>query len=115
MGTLRWLRTAVLAAASAAALLGALTAPARVTLLGAPLVGAVAAAVPVLVAWGTESPRPSPRALWLAGTGGMLGVPAVFGLSLLGSAGAALLVLALLPAAVRPAGSRPPRRSAARR
>ncbi len=115
MGTLRWWRTAVLATATGAALLGALTAPARLTLLGAPLVGAVSVAVVVLAAWGTESPRPSPRTLWLAGAGGTLLVPLVFGLSVLGSAGGVLLALLLLPAAVRPSRPRTPPRGAVRR
>ena len=83
---------ALLGVVVGAAGLGALTSPARVTLLGAPVVGAVATAVPLLVAWGDVRPRPSPRTLALTGCAGALAVPLVAGLSLLGLTAAVLLL-----------------------
>ena len=94
----------MLALALVPALLGALTSPARLTLVGAPLVGAVAVAVVLLPAWGLQVRRPSPRALTLTGVVGALAVPFVVGLPLLGPAGTALLgaLAALGVVGVRP-------------
>ena len=83
----------MLALAVAPALLGALTSPARLTLVGAPLVGAVAVAAVLLPAWGLGVRRPSPRALTLTGAAGALAVPFAVGLPLLGPAGTGLLAL----------------------
>ena len=90
-----WLRTTVVGAAVGAALLGALTSPARVTLVAAPLVGAVAAAVPRLAAWGLDLQRPSRRTLGIVGAVGVLSVPLAAGTALL-APGDLLLPAALL-------------------
>ena len=85
----------MLAVALAPALLGALTSPARVTLVAAPLVGAVAAAVPRLAAWGLDLRRPSRRTLTVVGAVGLLSVPLAAGAALL-APGELLLPAALL-------------------
>ena len=91
-------RTTMLAVAVVPALLGALTSPARVTLVAAPLVGAVAAAVPRLAAWGLDLHRPSRRTLTVVAAVGVLSVPLVAGTALLAPGDlvlpAALLALA---------------------
>ena len=103
----------MLVAALAPALLGALTSPPRLTLLGAPLVGAVAAAVPQLAAWGLDRRRPSPRTLAVTATAGAVAVPLVSGMALIAPGipvlPAALLVLAAAGVGISRAGSPSPR------
>lgn len=108
-------RAVLLGCGVAVALLGALTGPPRVTLVGAVLGGGVAVAAPRLAAWGLELARPSPPTLALAVTIGALVVPTVLGLALLGPAGPVLALAPLLvvrppraPAATRPARGAPP-------
>ena len=96
-------RTVLLALAVGPALLGALTGPARMTLVAAPVVGAVVVAVPRLAAWGLELRRPPGRALAAAATGGVLAVPLVQGTALL-APGVPLLPPALLAVAVAALG-----------
>ena len=100
----RALRAAVLGSAVAVALLGALTGPPLVTAAGAFLGGGVAVAALRLATWGLQRDRPSPRSVALTGTTGALVVPAVLGLTLLGSAGTVLLTALLLVGRARPAG-----------
>ncbi len=106
------LRTTLLALAVAPALLGALTSPALVTLVAAPLVGAVAAAVPVLAAWGLQRRRPSRRALASVTAAGVLAVPLASGTALLAPGlllPAALLVLAVGALGITRGGAPSPR------
>ena len=85
----------MLAVAVAPALLGALTSPARLTLVAAPLVGAVAMTVPRLAAWGLDLQRPSRRTLTVVGAVGLLSVPLAAGTAVL-APGELLLPAALL-------------------
>ncbi len=96
-------RAAVLGAAVAVAVLGALTGPPAATGTGVLLGAAVAVATVHLAAWGLESGRPAPRTVALGGTIGALVVPAATGLALLGPAGTGLLTALLLVGPPRPA------------
>ena len=96
-----WWRRSLLGAAVVAAWLGALTAPAHLTLVVAPVLGALTAGTVLVGAACIGSRRPSPRALALSGLGGLLLVPFLVGVQVLGAAGAALSLALLMTAAAR--------------
>lgn len=74
------------------AVLGAAIAPPEVTLLWGPVLGAVGVGVVWLVAPDFKTDRGSRKAAWTAGAAGLLMAPFAAGLSLLGHAGAVVLV-----------------------
>lgn len=96
-----WCRRCLLATTVAVAWVGALTAPAHLTLVVAPVCGGLALAGLLLGAAGAGLRRPSRRAQALTAMGGLLLVPFTAGASLLGPVGAALSLGLLVTAAAR--------------
>lgn len=94
-------RRSLLGAAVVVACAGALTAPAHLTLLVGPAVGALAVGGACLGAACAGLRPPSARTAALTGLGGMLSIPFICGVPLLGPAGAVLTMALLVTAASR--------------
>jgi hypothetical protein len=95
-GLVRWCRRALFGAAVVVAWAGALTAPAHLTLLVAPVVGALTVGALRLAAAALGAGRPSSRTSVLSGLAGLLVVPFLAGVPLFGPPGLALLMALLM-------------------